>query len=538
MKDKRIYNVFYNLHTVSSITIAVGLFICFFAGAFALFKTNINRWEANVKKPEAIAIDYEKTLSVLDNEGYVLDGRNIFIGSGDDPKPYIMVLSQPSKKKDSLSTANNRGALTQKENELISLKLDPNTYKITDNKSIEQHGFLGTFIYELHYFEPIPKIGVYLSGILAMFFFLSIIAGTIIHWKKIVPMFFSFRIKNSIKQLWSSGHTALGIIGLPFQLMYAITGAFFSLSIIVFIPTANVLFNGEQGGLMEYIAPSSKYENRIEEPLKNRENLNLIFKKAKDELRVDDYRLSFVNITNFNYKNARASFLFIEKQEKSIFESAHIIYNVSDASIVEKKPFNKVTYQESVLYLLHVFHFGAFGGYFVKIIYFLLAMLTCFVIQSGVMLWLEARNNKKHLIKKKFNKSVVAIYTGICMGLFPSFALLFCVAKIFPQNIENRFNIITGVFFIFWLVYTFYAYLSNNLKTITRNALIIAALLGVFVPLLNGFQSGLWFWSSLDKGYKDSFFIDISWALFGLITFMGLILTKKSKKNATTSLSA
>ena len=70
----------------------------------------------------------------------------------------------------------------------------------------------------------------------------------------------------------------------------------------------------------------------------------------------------------------------------------------------------------------------------------------------------------------------------------------------------------------FWLVYTLYAYALKDFHKINKHALVIAGILGVFIPFLNGIQSELWFWKSFQSGHIDSFFIDISWLFLGMIT--------------------
>ncbi|MXV39105.1 hypothetical protein GO491_10530 [Flavobacteriaceae bacterium Ap0902] len=46
-------------------------------------------------------------------------------------------------------------------------------------------------------------------------------------------------------------------------------------------------------------------------------------------------------------------------------------------------------------------HFGNFGGYLIKFVYITIALFTCFVIISGVMIWLMARKKKTILVAKK-----------------------------------------------------------------------------------------------------------------------------------------
>jgi uncharacterized iron-regulated membrane protein len=69
-------------------------------------------------------------------------------------------------------------------------------------------------------------IDYYLSGFVALFFLFAIATGVLLHWQKIVSNFYLFRPREKLKTMWTDAHTSLGILGLPFQFVYAVTGAF------------------------------------------------------------------------------------------------------------------------------------------------------------------------------------------------------------------------------------------------------------------------------------------------------------------------
>ena len=63
----RLYNIFFDTHTVAGITITAGLFIIFYAGAFSLFRHDIYRWEhPKARGIDAQELDVEKTLADYD----------------------------------------------------------------------------------------------------------------------------------------------------------------------------------------------------------------------------------------------------------------------------------------------------------------------------------------------------------------------------------------------------------------------------------------------------------------------------------------
>ncbi|HAI43900.1 MAG TPA: hypothetical protein DCM40_40295, partial [Maribacter sp.] len=84
---------------------------------------------------------------------------------------------------------------------------------------------LGEFLYRLHFFAQLPHpFGYYLSGFVAFFFLFALLTGIIVHWDKIISNFYVFRPMTKLKTVWTDAHTALGVIGFPFQFVYAVTG--------------------------------------------------------------------------------------------------------------------------------------------------------------------------------------------------------------------------------------------------------------------------------------------------------------------------
>ncbi|MEM9361357.1 MAG: PepSY-associated TM helix domain-containing protein [Bacteroidota bacterium] len=522
--NKRNYNVFFNTHTVSGIIISVGLFVCFFAGAFALFLDNINHWESNQKNKQGYAkIDYERVIQVVEDEGYEMQGRQFGIFLREDNPSYIQVNSQPLKvEKDSIAPKEPE-KLAEKDSLAIAgffLKIDPKTYKVTGKKFDPHTRQLGTFLYHLHYFNQIPTFGIYLAGLVSVFFLFAIVTGIIVHWRKIVSNFFTFRLKASLKNLWTDAHTALGVIGLPFQFLYAVSGSLYGLTILIFVPSMMVLFDGDQEEMISYIAPGFGSVEMAHKTLEERQNVNQLVTKAVSQYEGKHVKSVFLNLTNFNDENAQLNVNMEVEAEKSFYSNANTKYSLASGEILSEQKLGDNSYTDSVILTIHKLHFAQYGGYFIKAIYFLLALITCFVIISGVMVWLEARDNKKYEEKKMFNTNVGAIYLGTCMGLFPAIAFFFCITKIFSLEMEGRFGTMSSVFFTFWFGYVLYAYILKDFHKINKHALLSAGIMGLLIPILNGIQSGLWPWVSLPQGYVDTFFIDVSWFFLGLISLI------------------
>ena len=527
--DRRLHNVFFNVHTVSGIVISVALYVIFLAGAFALFQNNINNWEINERKQKiSAALDYDRILYETAKKGHQMYGRDLSISLRENDGEYIGLFSRPPANKipgDSLKQLSKEDSANYVTSTApINYIINTKTYELIkpdpDNGPQQR---IGRLLTRLHYFQQIPTVGLYLSGLVSLFFLFAIVTGVIVHWRKIISNFFTFRLRSSVKNLWTDAHTALGVLGLPFQFMYAVTGAFFGLGIVV-LPFAMLVF-GDVNKATEVLLPARKtYELSGESD--QHVSINPLMAKILADIPAEDIETFQVNVKSYGDQNAHLDVLIGIKTKQDFSGQDFTSYRLTDGELAEKETYRESSFKTASINYFIKLHFGSFGGYFVKGVYFLLAILTCFVIISGVMVWLVAREKKAYAHKAKFNRNVGALYLGACLGLYPSIALLFIVAKVLPMEMSGRFDLVNYVFFGFWLAYTLYAVIIKNYFKINKHALLLSAIMGLAIPIVNGLVTGLWFWKSLGLGYVDSFFIDIAWLMLGAATLMAALIAR------------
>jgi hypothetical protein len=191
-----------------------------------------------------------------------------------------------------------------------------------------------------------------------------------------------------------------------------------------------------------------------------------------------------------------------------------------------KSPFTGSTYLDGVKNTLYRLHLGDYGGIGLRIVSFLLGLIGCFVILSGVMIWLTARD-KKNIPeqRRRFNEGVVRYYLAICLSMYPVTALSFIGVKAF--NLQGIDAIYT-FYFVGWLLLTLFFILKRNNNFTNTYCLLLGSILGLLVPVTNGLVSGNWLWVSYSQGYTQILFIDVFWILVALLGF--LILYKINKK--------
>lgn len=511
--SNRNYNIYFHTHTVSGIVISVVLYIIFFAGSFSFFRDEIINWERNetTSTSKEIQLDYSKAFDSLDKK-FILKGRTITISQ---PHAERRVNVSLEATKDSLADKKSRAGQF--------VYLDTKTLQTS---TYEDSYSLGEFLYRLHFLAQVPyPIGYYLSGFVALFFLFAIVTGVLLHWKKIVSNFYVFRPKEKLKTMWTDAHTSLGFIGLPFQFVYAVTGAFFMIKLLIVAPSVMALYKGNQDKLyddLEYTDPKFDYKN---DALTTTFDINQLVSKTKNTWK--DFEITRVLVQNYGDKSMHVLVEGEMLYDKKFTAIGKILYNVADGKVIAKKdPVTQNTYLDGVKNVLFRIHYGDYGGYLLKIISFILGLITCFVIISGVMIWLTARDKKNLPEKKrKFNENVVSIYLSICLSMYPITALAFIASKVFyPLTMTEIYSI----YFISWLLLSIYFILAKNNYFINKYSLISGSVLGICIPIANGICTGQWFWKSFMQNQFQVFFIDFFWIVLSSFTFY-FAFTLKSK---------
>ncbi|CAM1359966.1 PepSY-associated TM helix domain-containing protein [Tenacibaculum xiamenense] len=507
----RNYNVFFNTHTISGIVISIALYVIFFAGAFSLFKEEIQVWEEGnpISYTKRNDINFDKILDSLNNR-YELHGRDLRLILGE--KSDKMYLSMGASK-DSLASEKGK---------------QPNYFYVNINtveteSYLEQYS-LGEFLFRLHFFQQLPTIGIYLAGLVSFFFLFAIVTGIIVHWKKIIPNFFTFNPKAILKKVWTDAHTALGVIGLPFQFIFAVTGAYFGIGILVLLP-ANFLYNGDQVKLMDHLRPERKSYEWIAPSDQEVPSFNSFAKKTIDEW--GNFHLTNAYIKNYGGVNMKYIMIGELESHDRFIGTGRVTYDVNSGKIDAIKNPNRLNYAEDIQRVVSRLHFADFGGTSLRIIYFILAFITCFVIITGVLIWIEARNKKSmSLAQRLYTAKVGHIYLAICLSLLPVTALAFLFVKLSNGYFADKQNAIYYFYFITWLLFTlFYRFKRDNYFT-NKSTLLLGGIFGLLVPISNGIISGNWIWNTYMNNQFDILFIDLIWIV---ISSLALIIYFKIK---------
>ncbi|WP_342089023.1 PepSY-associated TM helix domain-containing protein [Dyadobacter sp. OTU695] len=506
----RLYNITFNTHTVSGIVISFALYVIFFAGAFTLFKDEFYQWENPViRQALPQPVNYDQMLRSLKKSTPRFDlSEDITIVTESAKRPLVKVYGH-----------------------LIVPKGKPEQhyyttyFPVTDEFLKDEKTTVGETLYRLHFFDQIPFIGRYLSGFVALFFAFAVITGVMIHWQNMLTKLHGFSLKGSLKNLWTNAHTVFGLLGLPFQLMYAITGAYYMLSFLVLLPVVVVFYDGSQQKAIDDIF-SERATKVSEESAFTTKNLRLTSVLEKVKSKHPELDLHYLLVKHYDRQDGIVSVSL--ENSKTFAGNGSVTVRLKDGELISDKLPGKRTYAESVLFGISRLHFATFGGFALKAIYFLLALFTCFVIISGVLLWKEARNKKSYTDKQKqFHHRVTMWYLAISFSLFPAIAILFSTELVMP-DIENHVFLVRTVFFVSWLALSIAGLLLKTESRITWFYLLVGGLFSVLVPLVNGFTTGDWIFDAWSEGLYYTALTDAFWAATGVISLILAISISRS----------
>ncbi len=508
--NNRNYNIYFHLHTVSGIIISAVLYVIFFAGSFSFFKDEISAWQRDasttneVKDPKA----YTRLMDSLDSE-YNLLGRNLTIYRyPNSVDSYVGV--EPSVDTALNQTADKQGYFYY-------------NFAKHETKRYDEVYDMGEFLYRLHFLaqlnEAVPlalgyPFGYIVAGLVAFLFLFALITGLLLHWDKLMSNFYQFRPWAKAKAAWTDLHTVLGVIGFPYQFMFAFTGVILIINTVFVGPFGAIVYNGEADKVYQDLGFDVPVESTYSgKPLPAMPDIQQFVDRAEAEW--PDAFVKRIAIKSFGDEQMRVAIAADADYRRSFAGDGYVVYDGASGSVLEEKsPYGKPTYVDYLRGAIYRLHFGDFGGYFLKTVYFVLGIAGCVVITSGIIIWLVARD-KNNVVprKRRFNQWLANTYMAICLTMFPVTALAFIAIKLVPDVGQTG---IYRIYFYSWLVTAVYYTARKNIRRTTRETMLAGAVLALLVPVANGLMAHNWPWQTFAGGEMDILLVDAIWIALGI----------------------
>lgn len=396
-----------DIHGWSGVILGLALYVVVFTGSIVVFVHEIGVWSANPSSIEtSLSTPLDAKIMTLINsvpEAY----RDEFEIRQDAANQLIIRFHTHEKV---------AGEMKEK---VIRYQLNPKTLAVLqkfsgyrDEIPAINANILESFFAELHINLHAPDpIGLYLTGMIGLILLISAISGLILHRHLIKDIFLSPRLSTRLLNT-RDRHNLAGTWSIPFSIILAFTGAFFSFATTLGLPViAITAFGGDQQKAMQVIIPEQQHNDPTPAVFLGVEN---IIKQTETANIAGSLPLS-IDVTHWGRADALVTTTHAPTAANMFF-SRHQFNGVTGEYLGEKPTLGKVASTGSNMFgLMQALHFGWFAGLLSKVIWMSLGLATCYVTLTGLQLWVRRRANNHSWRPYAALISIVGYGTPIAM---------------------------------------------------------------------------------------------------------------------------
>jgi uncharacterized iron-regulated membrane protein len=292
---------------------------------------------------------------------------------------------------------------------------------------------LSSFLYSIHFLwhDATGNWLYYAAGALAAALLLALVTGVLIHLKDMVRQFHQFRPDRSRRVLWSDMHKVLGVMGLPFQLMYAYTGAFIVLGPLVLSAFTSPVFGGDRQRA-EAVAWSSASD--LPAVPGARANVLLLDDLvARARAIAPTLRPEAIAIMHHGHENGVARVHGMMAGTPGMHGDVYL-RQLDGKCLHLSSPSTEGSAGAIRRWLLGL-HYAYFGGLVARFLFFALGLATCVTVLTGNWIWLARREARR---MNAGNRVLARLTTGFGVGTPLAVAAMFLVSRLLPLEWSAR----------------------------------------------------------------------------------------------------
>lgn len=452
--------------------ISIPLFIVFWAGSITFFQPEVYRWASTVHFPVAEGKTEVKVDALIDRKlaQYNVDkSSRIFITYPSEYSPYLRLGFYAFAP----STDASKAGQDKPRAKYTALLIDPNSGEtLTDQRPFE----LSDFFYRLHYNLKLPQ-GDYVVGFITLFFMMLLMTGLVIQLKNLIKHFFLYRADRNTRYKMNDLHNVVGVVTLPYGLMFALTGLMFNLNIIAQLPTVAVLYKGDINAAFKDAGTNRINPEFLDKP-QAMPSLDKLVAELEQQEQVD-----ITGITLYNYGDKSAVIRFRGQLEHSFANHYARYYEVDKGQFPAELNSADDNVFANGTRLLYRMHFADFAGVDVRFIFFILGLGVCAMIVAGNVLWLVKR--QKRNATPKTISIMRALTLGGCAGVIPATALSFLLERSLPLELSMRGDMIEYGFGIGLFIAVIAAFRYQEQNSLLRHYALSGAMLFAITAILD-----------------------------------------------------
>ncbi|MEM8553496.1 MAG: PepSY-associated TM helix domain-containing protein [Pseudomonadota bacterium] len=497
-----------SIHGWSGVLLGLLLYVCIFTGAIVVFEREINIWsQGQLAQSEGLGtrVDHYFRVNARDVDPRYYEEVSIFRTAG----------GNFNYRFHTHETDPDTGRIVEP---TVRLTVDGETGEVIDrfeglpgDQGPNPGTALRNFWVDLHVqlYVPAPW-GLYLTGILGLAMMAAAVSGILLHKHMIRDAFVSAR--SSMRLVGARDlHVLAGTWGLPFAILLAFTGAFFSLAGTVGVPAmAWVAFNGDQEEMIETIIGLP--EDLSTTPA-SMASLDYIIKDAHERT---GGAVQSIQIMNYNTERARVM-VRLSPAEGNLTGTTLGFDGPTRAFLGEQPAFGQdPSMGASLLSLIAPLHFGNFAGVLSKTVWLGLGLASAWVAATGMLLWTKRRQDEP--LWQRFRHTIVGVIWGLPIAMLVSAVAYFFTLPAGDPHFWTPMGFLAGALGVVALAWD---------RDRAQDKLSLAlALLCIAMPLLRLVTGGASWSEALIAGAAEILIIDL------LLVVGGLVLLRWSRRRA------
>jgi hypothetical protein len=305
----------------------------------------------------------------------------------------------------------------------------------------------------------------------------------------------------------------LGLVGLPFAAMYAITGAFLALLVILLGPTVFVVFDGDTDALD---ATLSGFEMPAHEPTGEPAEM-LSFGAYEDAVPASwtEQGIDMTTIIVHGWEDEAGVALVYGHTERSLTQSPRAALDATTGEVLAANDPPTPTALGGTTAAMTNLHYARLGSPFAKVLYFFLALTTSAVILTGNVLWILVRRPKDPRATPQLHRILARLTVGVGCGLVAAVPFLFLTTAALPIDLPSLQTWEHAAFFGGWALLIVAAFFGPSAVWAARWQLALGGVLSLLVPIASGLN-GAWPWISAANGWWGILTVDVGFLLMGV----------------------
>ncbi|MEM1190765.1 MAG: PepSY-associated TM helix domain-containing protein [Pseudomonadota bacterium] len=495
MKNETI-KTFLDIHTWTGLGAGMALFIAFYAGAITVFTHELQHWESHERGAAAISPqsmeDAQRLLeAALTAEPGASESFRLALATAAEPRH----LGRWFERKE------------DGEFERHEFRLDDDGLLSTE----QDRSNLANFVYRLHYTAGLPnRLGLYTLGVICVIYGLALVSGIVLFAPNFLKDLFIVRPGANKKRFWLDAHNVVGVISLPWHVVFAWSSAILAIGVFFLAPFQILVFEND---LIESVGPELGALPPIEASGEAAAPLDVDALITRAEEALPSFEASQLRFEHLGDTEGRVS-IFGAVNANTLVEDASVTLSLTNGEVINVFDPAQATPGATFYRGLIALHFVDFGGEFIRWVYFLLSMGGAFLFFSGNLLYVETRRKRRRREQPSRTIFMARLNSGVCIGCMAGISAAFIATRFFA-NFDDRALLTELTYYLTFALAVVWAFV-RPVAAGTRDLLLACAALSAAIPVIDAVLVGMPLWRSAANGEWTFLVVDGLAALFAV----------------------